>query len=312
MIFYLVTSQHHHTIRRYLTSWGQEIDEKVRLVPYTMLPGRREVPAGAYIFSDLERLGTVQRTLLNEVWTRLAELGDQVSLLNHPLRSLLRLELLTALHEQGLNTFRAFRPTEPGQPWRYPVFVRQEREHTGPCSALLDNENDLRHVLLKMLMDGFELSDLLVVEFCDTADETQLYRKYSSFRVGAQIIPRHILFSNKWMLKDFDLIDPSRRDEVQAYCRANPHEAELRRIFEMAQNDDGRIDYSLTADGRIQVWEINTNPIVMKPPEEYGELSLPFHRVFAERFMEAFSALDVNAPALSVPTPWLSWPVWER
>jgi len=48
-------------------------------------------------------------------------------------------------------------------------------------------------------------------------------------------------------------------DEEMHYLQSNPHQAELRRIFDLANIRFGRIDYAV-ADRCIQVWEINTNP----------------------------------------------------
>lgn len=312
MIYYLVTSQHSYTVRHYLRSWssGQELARTVQVVPYSALPGNLDMPGGAYVFSDLERLGPRQRELASGVWDRLAAAGDAVRLHNHPLRSLRRFELLSCLSERGQNRFRAHRPTAPGQPWRYPVFVRHEREHTGNLSSLLHSAEEVRVVLLKLILDGHDLSDLLVVELCDTADEEGIYRKYSAFRVGDRILPRHVLFSRQWMQKDLDLLEPAHREEIRAYCRTNPHREQLLSLFELAGIDYGRIDYSVL-DGQIQVWEINTNPIVVRPPDEYAAETLAFHDAFARLFGEALGALNVRtSPTARIPMGWQSVAVW--
>ena len=313
MIYYLVTSQHSYTMRQYLRSWpsGQELARMVQVVPYSALPGNLDMPGGAYVFSDLERLGPRQRALAADVYERLASAGDAVRLHNHPLRSLRRFELLTHLAERGQNRFRAHRPTAPGQPWRYPVFVRHEREHTGSLSTLLRSAEEVRVVLLKLILDGHDLSDLLVVEFCDTADAEGIYRKYSAFRVGDRVLPRHVLFSRSWMLKDLDLLEPPHREEIRSYCRTNPHREEILSLFDQAGIGFGRIDYSML-DGRVQVWEINTNPLVLKAPDQYAADTLPFHDAFGQLFGEALAALNVpTSPTLRIPMGWQSAPVWE-
>jgi len=55
----------------------------------------------------------------------------------------------------------------------------------------------------------------------------------------------------------------------------------LRRIFDIAGIDYGRIDYSLR-DGAVETWEINTNPVHMVaavPPgtPRYDEIFVPFN-----------------------------------
>jgi hypothetical protein len=41
----------------------------------------------------------------------------------------------------------------------------------------------------------------------------------------------------------------------------NPHEAWLRRVCELGGVEYGRVDYGML-DGRLQLWEINTNPTI--------------------------------------------------
>jgi hypothetical protein len=295
LIYYLVTARHHYTMSEYLGSWGKGMSATVQVVPYSKLVGQAEIPRGTYLFSDLERLGQLERSVLEQVWDTLQGTNEGVRLLNHPQRAMRRFELLEHLHQLGGNVFRAYRPGAAGRPWRYPVFVREENEHTGSRSPLLYDADDVRTVLLKMVMDGFKLSELLIVEFCDTSDDEGVYRKYAAFRIGEVILPRHVLFSHNWMLKDLDLLDACQRAEIHEYCRNNPHESEIRAAFETAKIDYGRIDYAYK-DGRMQVWEINTNPIVMRAPQHYSEQALPFHQRFADAFGSAFADLDTQSP----------------
>lgn len=291
MIWYLVTAPHAYTVSEHLRGdWGVALRKRLVVMPYELLTRMPVMPQGSYIFSDLERLDALPRKVLGKVWTRLQASGCRM--LNHPERSLRRLELLDALHADGANRFRAFRADTAGEPWRYPVFLRQEKEHSGAQSLLLHDLKSLREAQLQLVLAGHALSDLLVVEMCDTADADGIYRKYSAFRIGEQIVPRHVLFSRRWMLKDMDLLAPEHRAEVADYCRNNPHESELRRLFARAQIDYGRIDYALDRDGRIQVWEINTNPQVVRAPQAYPESLRHFHQAFAERYLEAMQSID--------------------
>jgi hypothetical protein len=304
MIWYLVTAEHAYTVSEHLRgAWGAPLRKRVVVMPYALLTGMPTLPRGSYVFSDLERLDALPRVVLGKVWAKLQASGCR--LLNHPQRSLRRLELLDALHADGGNAFRAFRADRVGEPWRYPVFVRQEKEHSGAQSPLLHDAASVRAALLQLVLGGHALRDLLVVEMCDTADAAGIYRKYSAFRIGERIIPRHVLFSRRWMLKDMDLLEPAHRDEVAAYCRDNPHEAELRRLFERAQIDYGRIDYALDRNGRIQVWEINTNPQIMRAPEAYPPPLRPFHQAFAERYLDAMQTIDCDGDA-AIDAGWAS------
>jgi hypothetical protein len=302
VIYYLCTRQHRYALADYLASWGKEMAAQVRVVPYGALPANDDLPDGTYVFADLERLTPAQRRRLAGVRDRLAAAGARI--VNHPLASLGRADLLARLRADGLNRWGAFSPTDPARPWRYPVFVREAREHTGSLSRLVHDEAELGRVLLMLEMEGFEARDLLVVEFCETADPDGLYRKFSAFLVGGRILPRHVLFSRSWMLKDVDLLDPPHREEIRAYVRENPHEAHVRELFARAGIDYGRIDYGLLG-GAIQVWEINTNPIVARPPDQYPPSTLKFHEAFAAAFNEAFSRLDApGPPGPRIPIAW--------
>jgi hypothetical protein len=138
---------------------------------------------------------------------------------------------------------------------------------------------------------GVAKSDILAVEYCDTADAAGMYRKYSAFRVGDQIIARHLFHSAKWMLKKADLVDDEKSREELDYLQTNPHEQQLRAVFDLARIEYGRIDYALL-DGRVQVWEINTNPTITVPPSRTAPLRLYGQGLFAQHLERAWKAID--------------------
>jgi hypothetical protein len=294
MIQYLARADHNYPVADYLKSWAGSSHPVIKVVAYEGLP--TILPRGTYIFSDLERLSAAQADLATAVWDQLIAAGDGLRLLNHPTRSLSRFELLQELRDKGVNQFRAFRITEPLDPVRFPAFLRRADEHEGNLSGLLRDHQEVDQAIVRALLSGVGVEDLLLVEFCDTSQGTGLFRKYSAFRVGDCIIPRHLIFSQKWMLKLPDLLDPDKIAEEQAYLDANPHEPQLREIFDRAHIDYGRIDYSLL-DGRIQVWEINTNPVVMLPRDKYRRQHLPAQEFFATRIRAAFAEIDSTGPA---------------
>lgn len=257
------------------------------------------LPTGTFLFTDLERQTQAQRELQGQVWDSLAATPGN-RLLNHPIKAMGRRMLLDELHRTGSNAFSGFGIKELDRTIRYPVFLRIENDHQGGRTPLIENRVDLDDQIVRALMAGADPEKLLVVEFVETGDAEGIYRKYSAFRFGERIVPRHLIFSREWMLKQPDLLDDAKLAEERAYLDANPHEAELRRIFELAHIDYGRIDYAL-ADGKIQVWEINTNPIVTLPVREYKQAHLSHQEWFAERALAAFEALD--SPASTQKTP---------
>src|SRR5436305_9367019 len=88
MIFFLATSAHRYTMELYLRHWASSLGSTVEIVPYETLRVRRSFPAGAYIFSDLERLSSEQKDRAGEVCRILRAAGFPV--LNDPTRTLTR------------------------------------------------------------------------------------------------------------------------------------------------------------------------------------------------------------------------------
>jgi hypothetical protein len=138
------------------------------------------------------------------------------------------------------------------------------------------------------------LRSILITEFCNTVDTRGIYRKYSAFIIGGTIIPRHVCFSKKWMLKTPDLMENEMMEEERDYIFRNPHEKELKEIFTLARIDYGRVDYGLL-DGRLQIWEINTNPQIISPLKrniEYPSFRVAGRQHISQRIRAAFESVD--------------------
>ncbi len=300
MIYHVAGADNDWPPKSFLKTWGKALAPHFRSIHTHQFAEVSELPLGTYLFTDLEKQSVEVRAFQAQVWDQLASHGDAVRLLNHPVRALGRYDLLAALVEAGINTYRVWRLSEIDQTLRFPVFLRRERDHEGARTPLIETWDDLEEQATRCLMAGAPLEDLLVAEFCDTLDERGDYRKYSAFRVGERIVPRHLIFGRNWMLKYPDAIDGARLALERAYLEENPHETELKKIFDLAHIDYGRIDYALL-EGRIQVWEINTNPIVTLPLSEYKPAHLEHQEWFAERILEAFHAIDLPPCSGRVP-----------
>ncbi len=293
-IHYLATKKHTYTMKMFLESWGATLADQIDVISYEQLSSLATFPAGTYIFSDLERLTRAQRQLLTWLWGKLDESHVPTRLLNHPTKAKRRFDLLRSLHENGQNRFNLWRLDEVPRPLPGPVFVRLVNEHDGNLTGLIEDQAELDEAVARMLLFGIPPERLVVVQYIETADEEGLYRKYSAFRMGERVFPRHQIFGWSWVLKIPTLREEEHIEEEWRYLRAFPHELELRRIFDDARVDYGRIDYSLDRDGQIQVWEINTNPIVMFRPQDYVEAHLPAQKFFLATVLPALEALALS------------------
>ena len=141
-----------------------------------------------------------------------------------------------------------------------------------------------------------------MIEFCDAADEDAVIRKYGAFRVGDRILARQIHFSRRWVVRFPDIREPATAREELDYVRSNPHREELAEIFALARIDYGRVDYSVV-DGRIQVWEINTNPMILIPRDRRDPLRAAAHDAFGQAFNAALRELAARRPTTTGRPP---------
>jgi hypothetical protein len=110
------------------------------------------------------------------------------------------------------------------------------------------------------------------------------------------VICQHVLQSRDWNVKaDTRIRSDATVEESDAFFRANPHSELLRPIFELSGIEYGRIDYSFLS-GRIQVWEINDNPVIAGGPWR-GEAPRSMSKVDKEpTWFGAFAAMAEGVP----------------
>ena len=248
----------------------------------------------SYIFSDLERIRPDALAVLGHFWQQLEALPHSIQLLNHPQKFLKRIPLLKLLYQMGINNFNIY-PLVRGefpQPERFPVFIRQANDHSGPRSELIYTQADLEQQIELMQANKTWGNAPIVTEFVDVVDAAGIYKKFGAYRIGDKIIPTHILLENNWVVKDGDLKpEPSYIDEELDYVQNNPHEKQLMHLFELAHIDYGRIDYAFSKDGRMQVFEINTNPELLGFGEGDFATRLPRRKHVRKELESAFRAL---------------------
>ena len=299
LVYYLATKAFSNTIRSFLATWGKSLKSRVRVVNYHKAFRQKQLPPGTYIFSDLERLSVCETEWAASIYHAISNhWGSHSKLLNHPIRSMRRYELLRALYNRGINSHNVFRITEGRLPKRYPVFIRGADDHGGAGTDLIHSEPDLMLEIDKLNQQGISREDKIIVEFCDTSDEQGVFRKYSAFIVGDKIIPRHICFSRDWQIKYPDLSNPEFIEEEYEFVTRTAHEASLKKIFAIAGITYGRIDYGIR-DNTIQVWEINTNPRLASFVSAEIPARQTIHDIFVERINRAFETLDNDGQAMT-------------
>lgn len=288
MIYVLLKAEHDYTITKYLASGGQAQAGRLTPLPWRRALRQRRLPGGTYVFTDFERLRPEALRWASTMADTL-EADEGARLLNHPARWVPRYELLRRLHDEGTNPYAAYRLSELPASVRFPVFVRLGSDHQGARSELLHTRAEIDAAVSELKRRRKSMDDVLVIEFQETVDELRQYRKYGAFRVGDRIVPRHLFFGGSWCLKGPSNHRDEQFDEEEAYMRDNPHRDELMRVFTLAGLDYGRIDYAMV-DGRICVWEVNSNPMISIAEDATtgrpGQLNAWFHAAFADAWRE--------------------------
>ena len=299
MIHFVVNRAGAFLIADFIELHAPSLAPHVTIIAYEDLPAENTFSSGTYVFTALDQLTRGGMQLVRELAMQLKEsTGSRV--LNDPDRVMLRFELLSALYGAGLNRHSLARATDGLPNVRFPVFVREESQHHGAITPLLHNPRELRRALGRAVLRGYRTSELLIVEYCEAGDGTGRYHRYSAFIVGSQVIGRELMVGDEWMLKSHTNA-PTLAEVASenAYVTGNEHEAELAPIFALAGIEYGRIDYSVV-DGRIETWEINTNPTIRRGrqtdpvpiPESINRLRDPMRAHFTTSFVDAVLALD--------------------
>ena len=266
MITYWVTETGAFGMEEWLLRRAPELSPRIRVRRYESMTPALEIQSGAHIFSALDQLGPQGLATVAGLWDELARQAPSLRLLNDPRRAARRRELLRRLFEAGINRHRAHGTQDDPRGFRFPVFLREESGHSGPLTGLLRSPAELTEALRALRVRGFPGEELLVVEFSDVAGPDGRYQSAAACRVGDRIVPAHLLRGRHWVLK----WDDSEHDEAtmrafRDYTASNPHADWVRRVFELAEVDYGRLDYGIQGDTLV-AWEINLNPTIGPTP----------------------------------------------
>jgi len=293
VINYLVKRDFADTMEPLLFEWTDSLANRFRFIHYEELPDLRAIPAGTIIFADVERLSPSETELAAAVRDLSVSQLPETPILNDPERTLRRFDLLDRLHKEKFNTFRAYRLTDTTVPERFPVFLRYESDHTGAMYGLLPDQTAVDTAIVRAMIRGHRLSNLLMVEFVDTSSDDGLYRKYAAYIVGDRIIPADVIVEHDWHVKGNGIGAQDLVDAELDYIGADPHASQLKEIADLANVQYGRIDYALT-DNRVVTWEINTNPFILWTKERVPWWMRPKLEHFIPALIDAFIAVDAQ------------------
>jgi hypothetical protein len=264
---------------------------RLELLHYDRAFAQRSLARLPSVFTDMDRLSAFDLELAAAVFRCLA--GAGVPVWNDPARVRTRFALLRALHAAGLNDFNAYRVDEGVRPARFPVFLRRAAGHGPPASELLADWDAARRAVAAALERGIPESDLLLVEYAAEPVRPGIFRRLAVSRIGRRLVPHVCVHDDHWLVKYGKLgaATPELYAEEARLLRESPFAEPLGQAFELAGIDYGRADFGLVG-GRVQVYEINTNP-TLKPGQPHPDEQRRRNLAFAwEQHLDALRALD--------------------
>jgi hypothetical protein len=289
-MIYFFTRFYRGTINGFIDSWAPSLRSIIRVVRYREIPFFTVKSGAAQIFADLERLRPWEACFAKRLSHRLRSKSECI--LNDPESYLGKFQLLQKLHAAGINSFQACRLADLNgqkQP-KFPVFLRRDDDHRGSIGGLLKSEKELKQVLSKLsLRDRLSKKQLMVEEYCDCIGNDGLFRKYSAMNIGGTLIPSHVYFSQGWLTKCPDFVSDSTAAEEAEFVKTFPHRDQIAEVFRLSGLKYGRVDYGVK-NGKVQIWEINTNPIITRRREIIDPKRLPSQCESARMIAEAFQA----------------------
>jgi hypothetical protein len=299
MITFLVKKGFHSTVHSWLISeWAPKCKDHICILPYRYISRLTQKPQHLIVFTDHERLSNVEKRALARIWHNLRISHPELELFNNPLHVLVRGELIKKLFNLGLGDYEAWSCKADLDTLKYPVFIRSISEHTGNLTELLYRPEQVKEAIDRLAFpsDRFKKDDLLIVQYYETRDDQNMYWKYSSYIIGNEIIPRSKRMSANWMVKaSHGIYDMERATANMEYVRNNPHKEQLELVRQITNIQYGRFDYSMK-NGKPQVWEINTNPMIEITPEKKEKAlsrrskdSLASHLASKDIFFESFN-----------------------
>ena len=290
MIVFVVTPEHPYTVQKVAQ---QSPGPKIQIATYDELFRLGQVPLATYVFTDLDRLPLWRVREAAMIYRQLREGGARV--LNDPARIPSRFGLLRGLYARGTNSFNAYRVEEGLIPERWPVFLRSEGGHDAPLTGLMHDWDEARRAVDAAIADGAPMTSLLLVEYAAEPVAPGLFRKLSVFRIGETYIAAHCVHEATWLVKygTKGIASPELYEDELRIIRDNPFEAALRPAFESASIEYGRADFGLVG-GKVEIYEINTNPHVEFPTEHPSPFRVESYPLFRDKFYEALGRLDFN------------------
>jgi hypothetical protein len=263
----------------------------VRVFSYDWLFRQRSLPTATYIFTDFDKLNHGGLKRASTIYNRILASGGRA--LNNPARARQRYALLRRLHQAGINRFGVYRVENGKMPEHYPVFVRNECGHYGPLTELIADRDTLLDAIETLISSGEPERNLIIVEYAAEAIRPNLFRKYATFRIADRLFPGTCVHDTKWQTRSGHkgIAGQQLYEDENTILRDDPYGDTLRRVFEIAEIEYGRADFGIV-EGKPQIYEINTNPLVPRPGSHPFSIREESLRLVWANYLEGLAVVD--------------------
>ena len=157
-----------------------------------------------------------------------------------------------------------------GDGFQWPLLLRPPGYHTGEHFACVESPADLRKAV-----EGLPGDRLFAIQFFDTRSADGKFRKFRVMAIGGQLLPLHLAISSNWKVHYFsaDMTENARhRAEDARFLKdwrgvigTTASEA-LSQIVQCVALDYFGIDFSISSQGELVVFEANATMVVPAPP----------------------------------------------
>ena len=274
-----------------ISPWGEALRDKIIVTTYHFFfehLQQKNFNNLNLIFCDLDIVSSSLKSKLIESLPNAEQLFQRkIHIQNHPRYLLNRLDLLKKLFQSGLNNYNVYTYKEIDSIKQFPVFLKNKSNHSGPLSPLLYSYKNLQEELTK----HSQKSSIIIVEFQNHDRFHNYYKKYSYFIFNNVLLPRHLIFSSDWFVKRNKSSSSLCAHQEHRFINAIDHKNQIEPIIQLSGISYGRIDYGLY-QGKVQTWEINTNPLSLEPLDAQDHLRIHNHHLFAQRYIPLLSDTD--------------------
>ena len=286
MIHILTTRVHTYTHTR------EDFGEAIRVVTYDRLFSAISVPMGTWVFTDFDRLGFWELELAARVYQELKTAGARV--LNDPALVNQRFSLLRRLKNAGMISFSVWRVEDGEMPDRYPVFLRTQSAHRGVIGDLIHDKETLKKEIDKACAEGYPAAQLMIVEYCAQPAGEGVFRKLAAYCIEDRIVPMTSVHESHWAAKygEDGIAGEGLYNEELQLIKDNPFASDLLKACQIGHIDYGRVDFGLV-EGKVEIYEINTNPTVFFTEEHPYPVRLESAALSKALYMEAMSGINV-------------------